>query len=123
MKKIIPLLVICLAVLCFFSSCGMIEKQIEAKYKLQGHIAYFNPADSQSYMADKCDLYIYHGGEYSIDFINSGTWERSADDPNRIYLIGHSMGAMLAPRIASENPACSPESFFCPARLRPWRTS
>ncbi len=25
-------------------------------------------------------------------------------DPNRIYLIGHSMGAMLAPRIASENP-------------------
>ena len=25
-------------------------------------------------------------------------------DPNRIYLIGHSMGAMLAPRIAAENP-------------------
>ena len=25
-------------------------------------------------------------------------------DPNRIYLIGHSMGAMIAPRIAQENP-------------------
>ena len=25
-------------------------------------------------------------------------------DPNRVYLIGHSMGAMIAPRIAQENP-------------------
>ena len=40
------------------------------------------------------------------DAVAAAQWLRNNPriDPNRIYLIGHSMGAMLAPRIARENP-------------------
>ena len=86
MKKLIPLFAICLVVLCLFSSCGSNEKQIQAKYRLQGSIVYLNPDDSKTYEASKPYLYIYHDGTYSIEFINTGKWERSPDDNNRIYL-------------------------------------
>ena len=82
MKKLVPLFAVCLAVLCFFSSCGMYDNhQVEAKYKLQGYII-----KASGIMVDRCAMYLYHNGQYEIELVNSGTWKRSEDDPNKIIL-------------------------------------
>ena len=85
MKKITSLLIICLAVLCFFSSCAM-EKPLEAEYRLYGHIRY-KDEKGEGHMADQCHLFLYPDGHYTIDFVNEGTWKKDENDPDTIYLI------------------------------------
>ena len=79
MKRLFSLLVICIAVLCFFSSCAM-EKPLEAKYTLYGSISYDNVE------VPRCDLFLYPNGNYEITLINSGTWKIAEDDPNKVIL-------------------------------------
>lgn len=79
MKRLFSLLVICIAVLCFFSSCAM-EKPLEAKYTLYGSISYDNVE------VPRCDLFLYPNGNYEITLINIGTWEKDEDNPNKVIL-------------------------------------
>lgn len=84
MKKFTSLLVICIAVLCFFSSCAM-EKPLEAKYTLYGSISYTN-AKEEVITVPRCQLFLYPNGEYEITLINSGTWKIAEDDSNKVIL-------------------------------------
>ena len=90
MKKLIPLFVICLAVLCFFSSCGAFDpKPLEATYRHYGHITYRDPdRGNQTYRAERCLMSLYPDGSYTIDLISAGagTWARDASNPNIIIL-------------------------------------
>jgi len=93
MKKFIPLLLVCLAIICFCSSCGMFEKNpVEGHYQLYepegmvGYICYWDPDWSTVVQVDRCDLYLYSDGKYTIHYVNSGSWEKSEDDPNKIIL-------------------------------------
>lgn len=61
------------------------EKPLEAKYKHYGSIIYKN-AKGEGISVDRTDLYLYPNGEYKIDLVNSGTWEKDEDDPNKIIL-------------------------------------
>ena len=84
MKRLFSLLVICIAVLCFFSSCAM-EKPLEAKYTLYGSISYTN-AKEEEITVPRCQLFLYPNGEYEITLINIGTWKRAEDDSNKVIL-------------------------------------
>ena len=88
MKKIISLLILCLAVLCFFSSCGVFDpKPLEATYRHYGYIIYKDPDRSgNTFRAERCLLSLYKDGKYTIDLVNSGTWERDGEEPNKIIL-------------------------------------
>ena len=88
MKKIIYLLILCLAVLCFFSSCGAFDpKPLESTYRHYGYIIYKDPdRGGKTFRAERCLLSLYKDGKYTIDLINSGTWERDGADPNKIIL-------------------------------------
>ena len=90
MKKLIPIMLICLAILCFFSSCGAFDpKPLEATYRHYGHITYKDPDRSdQTYRAERCLMSLYPDGSYTIDLISAGagTWARDAENPNIIIL-------------------------------------
>ncbi|MBR6084637.1 MAG: hypothetical protein IKP61_03365 [Spirochaetales bacterium] len=66
------------------------ENDTYERYNLNGfdggHIRYYDTSKSSGIMADRPDLTLYSDGRYTIDFVNSGTWERSKDDPNKIIL-------------------------------------
>ena len=86
MKKLIPIMLICLAVLCFFSSCGAFDpKPLEATYRHYGHITYRDPdRGNQTYRAERCLMSLYPDGHYTIDLISAGagTWARDASNPS-----------------------------------------
>ena len=52
----------------------------------EAYIKYYNTSLSGVVRADRPNLTLYADGRYVIDLINSGTWEKSKDDPNKITL-------------------------------------
>ena len=56
------------------------------EYKYTAGIEYYNSSLSSGVIADKCKLTLNSDGTYEIEYVNSGRWEKSTDNPNKITL-------------------------------------